>query len=202
MSPRGPILRYLDYNQTLRFFAGITDPRDRALFATTYHYGLRVSEAALLKLDDIDLTRNRILIRRVKNGIGGERPLFTTTARLFVEYLTVRLPTGDALFTGRQGNLRCPRIQQLFKHYATLADLGPHVSVHSLRHSIAMHLLDADQGIEFVQDHLGHVNIQNTLIYAKLTDRRRAAIFRQLEHTQAIVSIEPSRAVPPPVASG
>lgn len=99
MSPRGPIIRYLDHDQTLHFFTGITNPRDRALFATIYQYGLRVSEAVLLKLDDLDLARNRLLIRRVKNGIGGERPLFNTTVRLLEDYLKVRLPTGDALDT-------------------------------------------------------------------------------------------------------
>jgi integrase len=196
MFPHGQVIRYLDYHQTLRFFSVITHPRDRALFATIYQYGLRVSEAALLKLEDVDFARSRIVIRRVKHGLGGERPLFNATARLLEAYLPLRLPTGDGLFTGRQGNLSRKRMQQLFKQYAQRADLGPHVSVHSLRHSIATHLLDAGQGIEFVQDHLGHVNIQNTLIYARLSDRRRADVFRQLEHSAEIVHVSLSGHAP------
>ena len=97
-------IKYLDQEQTARLFSVIEDPRDRALFATIYHYGLRVSEACLLELADVDLERGRILITRVKNGMGGERPLLGNTAGLIRAYLTVRRPTGSALFTGRQGN--------------------------------------------------------------------------------------------------
>jgi site-specific recombinase XerD len=184
-------IKYFNQAQTAHFFSVITDPRDRALFATIYHYGLRVSEATLLQVEDVDLARGRIVIRRLKSGHGGEKPLFSDTAHLLKAYLDVRLPTGSALFTGRQGTLKRQRIQQLFRQYAQQANLDNGFTVHSLRHSIATHLLEAGQGIEYVQDHLGHVNIQNTLIYAKLTDRRREAIFRQLEESEEIVKIHP-----------
>ena len=132
----------------------LEDPRDRALFATIYHYGLRVSEATLLQLEHVDFEQKRIFISRLKRGIGGERPLFANTAQLLKSYLDVRLPKGSALFTGRQGNLKCARIQQLFRRYADKAGLNGQFSVKSLRHSIATHLLEAGQGIEYVQDHL------------------------------------------------
>lgn len=184
-------IRYFNQAQTAHFFSVITDPRDRALFAVIYHYGLRVSEATLLHVEDVDLARGRIVIRRLKHGQGGERPLFNDTAHLLQAYLEVRLPTGSAFFTGRQGTLKRQRIQQLFRQYARHAGLDNGFTVHSLRHSIATHLLEAGQDIAYVQDHLGHVNIQNTLIYAKLTDRRRDAIFRQLEESEEIVKIRP-----------
>jgi integrase/recombinase XerD len=186
---RSTAIRYLNRDQTTQFFSVITDPRDRALFATIYHYGLRVSEATLLQLEDIDLERNRIFIRRVKSGQSAEKPLFTNTAQLLKAYLEVRLPTGSTLFTGRQGNLKRQRIQQLFRQYTRKAGLDVQFTVHSLRHSIATHLLEAGQGIEFVRDHLGHVNIQSTILYAKLTDRRREEIFRQLEKSPEIVKV-------------
>ena len=59
--------------------------------------------------------------------------------------------------------------------------IDPKYSVHSLRHSIATHLLDAGEGIEFVRDHLGHTNIQNTMIYAQITNHKREEIFKRLE---------------------
>ena len=183
-------IKYLDQEQTARFFAVIEDRRDRALFTTIYHYGLRVSEACLLELADVDLEHRRICIHRLKNGIGGVRPLLANTAGLIQSYLPARLPTGTALFTGRQGNLKHQRIQQLFRRYAAAAGLEGQFSVHCLRHSIATHLLEADFGIEYVQDHLGHVNIQNTLIYATLTDRRREEAFRKLEKSPEIVKVK------------
>lgn len=187
MSEEWTTIKYLSQEQVARLFAVIEKPRDRALFATIYHYGLRVTEATLLRLEDIDLERARIRIQRVKSGLGGERPLFSNTAQLIREYLPVRLPTGTALFTGRQGNLHRQRIQQLFRRYAAQAGLGEEFTVHSLRHSIATHLLDAGMDIEYVRDHLGQVNIQNTLIYARLTDRRREQVFQQLERSAEIV---------------
>lgn len=159
------------------------------MFATVYHYGLRVSEATLLRLEDVDLERGRIRIQRLKSGRGGERPLFSNTAQLIRAYLPVRLPTGTALFTGRQGNLQRQRIQQLFHQYAQRAGLGEEFTVHCLRHSIATHLLEAGQDIDYVRDHLGHVNIQNTLIYARMTDRRREQVFQKLEGSAEIVKM-------------
>ena len=88
----------------------IRDPRDKALFGIIYLYGLRVSEATLLKLPHVALARRTILIQRVKGGIGGERPLFEAAEKLLKRYLRVRLDTGDGLFTGRQGNLKRQRI--------------------------------------------------------------------------------------------
>ena len=180
-------IKYLSQEQVKRLFSRITEPRDRALFATIYHYGLRVSEATLLQVADADLERGRIRIQRLKSGLGGERPLFSNTARLIQEYLPARLPTGTALFTGRQGGLKRQRIQQLFRRYAQRAGLEAQFTVHCLRHSIATHLLEAGMDIEFVRDHLGHVNIQNTALYARITDRRREQVFQQLEKSAEIV---------------
>ena len=167
----------------------IKNPRDKALFGVIYLYGLRVSEATLLKLPHIDLQRRTILIHRVKGGIGGERPLFEAAEKLLKRYLRVRLDTGDGLFTGRQGNLKRQRIQQLFKEYAREAGIRPRYSIHCLRHSIATHLLDAGEGIEFVKDHLGHRNIQNTMIYAQITNNRRTEAFRRIEKSSRIAKI-------------
>lgn len=187
MSEGWTSIKYLTSEQTARFFAAIEPLRDRALFATIYHYGLRVSEAALLRLSDVSLELRRIRIRRLKNGLGGERPLLANTASLIAAYLPLRLATGAGLFTGRQGDLKRQRIQQLFHWYATAAGLPADFSVHCLRHSIATHLLSAGIGTEFVRDHLGHVNIQNTLIYARLTDRRRDQVYQLMEQSPEIV---------------
>jgi len=182
-------IKYLSQQELEGFFECIVNPRDRALFGIIYFYGLRVSEATLLKLEDVDLQRRRIFIQRVKGGIGGERPLFKTVESLLRRYLKKRNPRGDNLFTGKQGNLKKERIQQLFKQYAQKAGLDSRFSVHCLRHSIATHLLEAGEGIEFVRDHLGHKNIQNTMIYAQITDRRREEVYERLESSSEIARI-------------
>ena len=124
---------------------------------TIYHYGLRVSEATRLKLTDVDFQRQTITFHRLKGGNGGIKPLLANTQDALVAYLPFRQPTGDGLFTGRQGNLGRHQIYGLFKQYAQRAGLGEY-SVHCLRHSIATHLLEAGLEIDLVKDHLGHRN--------------------------------------------
>lgn len=61
-------IKYLTQEEIRSFFSKIKSKRDYALFAMIYRYGLRVSEAMLLTPRDISWNRNRIYIRRVKNG--------------------------------------------------------------------------------------------------------------------------------------
>jgi integrase/recombinase XerD len=180
--------KYLTQDELTRFFAVISTPRDRALFAAIYHYGLRVDEATMLVLDDVDLKNHRIRIRRLKNGLGGEKPLWRHTAKLLRAYLRVRRDAGPYLFTGREGPLKKRQVQNLFMSYAKAAGIKGR-SVHALRHSIAVHLLDAGRGIEHVADHLGHRNIQNTRVYAQISHPLREQVFRDLERHPKIVRI-------------
>ncbi len=180
--------KYLTQDELRRFFAAIPSPRDRAIFAVVYHYGLRVDEATALTLEDLDLKSHRIRLRRLKNGLGGEKPLWRHTAKQLRAYLRVRNDAGPYLFTGREGPLKKRQIQNLFNQYAKAAGISGR-SVHSLRHSIAVHLLDAGRGIEYIADHLGHKNIQNTRIYAQISHPLREQVFRDLERHPKIVRI-------------
>lgn len=180
--------KYLTQEELKRFFDVITTPRDRALFALIYHYGLRVDETTSIAIDDIDFRNHRIRLNRLKNGLGGEKPLWKHTAKLLRSYLRTRTDGGNFLFTGREGPLKKRQIQTLFKEYADKANIKGK-AVHCLRHSIAVHLLEAGRGIEYVADHLGHRNIQNTRVYAQITNPFRDQVFRELEHNAKIVRI-------------
>ncbi|MBA4406574.1 hypothetical protein C0389_04810 [bacterium] len=180
--------KYLTQDELKRFFDVIPSPRDKALFALIYHYGLRVEEATMIALDNLDLKNHRIRIHRLKNGVGGEKPLWKHTAKLLRTYLRGRVDTTNYLFTGREGPLKKRQIQNLFNEYAKKAEVKGR-SIHCLRHSIAVHLLEAGRGIEYVADHLGHRNIQNTRVYAQITNPLRDQVFRELEHNPKIVKI-------------
>jgi integrase/recombinase XerD len=180
--------KYLTQEELKRFFAAIGTPRDPALFGVIYHYGLRVGEALMLTVDDVHFTNHRITIRRSKNGLGGEKPLWRHTAKLLRSYLRERRDVGPYLFTGRKGPLQKRQVQKLFNDYAKAAGIKER-SVHALRHSMAVHLLEAGRGIEYVADHLGHKNIQNTRIYAQITNPLREQVFRELEQHPKIVRL-------------
>jgi len=181
--------RYLSQEEVRSFFAVIVDPRDRALFALIYLYGLRVGEVALLTRGDVDLDRSRIVVKRLKGGAWAERPLFSWARELLATHVAaLGEPGPDApLFPGHRGALRKRQIQSLFTRYREAAGISRTATAHSLRHSIATHLLDAGVSLEFVQDHLGHVSIRSTSIYARITDQHRTALFHRLESSPWIV---------------
>lgn len=186
--PRAALPRYLTQEEVKRLFSVISSARDRALFALIYHYGLRVEEATMLNLQDVDLKDLHIRIHRLKNGVSSHKPLWRHNAKLLRSYLRMRHDAGHWLFTGRQGALKKRQIQTLFTEYAKRAGIKGR-SIHSLRHSIAVHLLEAGQGIEYVADHLGHKNIQNTRIYAQITTSLRQEVFAKLERHPKIVRV-------------
>ena len=195
--------RFLSQDEVAAFFAVIASARDRALFGLIYHYGLRVSEATRLRVKDVDLASGRILIRRAKHGIWGIRPLLASTRALLSAYLP-ELQQRDpeaALFPGRTGPLQKRRIQQLFNRYAHTAGLPSKASCHSLRHAIATPLLDAGESLEFVKEHLGHQKIENTAIYARVSNPARDRAFARLEKSAAIVHPTVKRRLPSPAAS-
>jgi integrase/recombinase XerD len=149
-------------------------------FGLVYHYGLQVGEALMLTVDDVNFTNPQITIRRLKNGLGGEKPLWRHTAKLIRSYLRERRDVGPYLFTGRKGPLQKRQVQKLFTDYTKATGIKAR-SVHALCHSMTVHLLEAGRRIEYVAGHLGHKNIQHRRIYAQITNPLREQMFRELE---------------------
>lgn len=177
----------------------ISDPRDRALFSLIYFYGLRVGEVALLTWGDVDLVRGRIVVKRLKGGAWAERPLFANAETLLKQFRSNEaVESQSPVFRGRHGPLRKRQVQQLFTRYRDRAGLARHFTCHCLRHAIATHLLDAGVSLEFVQDHLGHVSIRSTSIYARISDQHRTALFRELEGSPWIVQPSAGQTHSPP----
>lgn len=172
-------VQYLSTEQTEALFRSIPPAatRDRAMFDLIYRHGLRRTEAALLRIEHVQ--NGKVWIGRVKNGVSGAYPLHPTTKRLLTAYLDERPDTaGPFLIVSRQTRGRRPlspsTIYQRFREYARQAGLPQeHQHVHVLRHSIAVHLMNAGWGAADVQDWLGHRNIASTMIYGKVTNQRR-----------------------------
>ncbi|MEO8035257.1 MAG: site-specific integrase [Acidobacteriota bacterium] len=177
-------LAYLTKAEVEVFFTAIpvTSTRDRLLFDMIYRFGLRRSEAALIRRDH--LKDGRIWITRLKGGISGEYPIHPATRRLLWTYLSERGEDGlPYLFVSRQSDIwpmSPSTIYGLFRRYAVLAELAPdRRHPHVLRHSIAVHLMNAGWDVSDVQDLLGHRDIASTMIYAAVTNKRRAAKYEE-----------------------
>jgi integrase/recombinase XerD len=149
-------LTYLTKEQVEAFFAAIPEgqARDRLLFDVMYRYGLRRSEAALLKREY--LSDRCMWIHRVKGGVSGEYPIYPTTRRLLWSYLSEAPDEQPYLFATRQTRDRpisTSTIYVLFRRYARAASLPEdRLHPHVLRHSIAVHLMNSGWDAADVQD--------------------------------------------------
>lgn len=180
-------LKYLDQQQVQRFFDAIPKRavRDRLLFGFIYRFGLRASEAADLPTISLNRDRGELTVQGKKNGLKR-----TYTLPRDLQSLVSRWrPTGTSYFAGRQGTLSRVRVWQLFKQYAKAAGLPTDLGPHCLRHSAAVHALDAGLSTEDVRDLLRHRKISTTDIYANLSTRRRNDYLRRLDESEAIVRV-------------
>jgi site-specific recombinase XerD len=176
---------YLTKEEVERFFDAIpaSNIRDRLLFDVIYRYGLRRVEAALIRRYE-HLVGGRIWITRAKHGISGEYPIHPATRRLLWAYLNDRAEDDRPyLFLSRQSGvspLSPSTIYTAFRHYAEQAELpADRLHPHVLRHSIAVHLMNAGWDAADVQDWLGHRDIASTMIYAAVTNKRREAKYEE-----------------------
>jgi integrase len=167
--------QYLTPEELTRLFRAIDSTRDIAIFRLAYHRGLRATEVGMLQVEDYRRDAGRLHVHRLKNGHSGEYVLTDIERRTLNAWLKERGEAEGAIFIS---NRRTPISQQmldvLMKRYGASARLpASKRHFHCLRHSCATSLLENGQDIAIVQDHLGHANIQNTMVYAKITNKRR-----------------------------
>jgi len=161
------------------------DLRNRAMLLLLAVYGLRCGEGTGLRLEDLDWTRQVLRVRRMKTGRVQEYPLTRAMAHAIRRYLKSGRPRTDRpeLFL----TLRAPfRPLSCGAVYGVTASLFRRMNVvsrkrgpHSLRHACATHLLNSGFPLKAVGDHLGHLSLKATQVYAKvdLAGLRRVAAF-------------------------
>lgn len=155
--------------------------KHRAILATVYGCGLRVSELVNLKLTDIDSKRMAVRIENSKGNKSREAMLPANLLRMLRKYYLEYKPI-EYVFNGRDGGKYTVRsAQEVFKKSLKKAKLNRQVSLHTLRHSYATHLIEKGIDIRFVQELLGHKNIKTTQIYTHLTDYTKFKIVSPLD---------------------
>jgi type 1 fimbriae regulatory protein FimB len=168
-------------DETRQLFKRITDKRDKAIFLLAYRHGLRASEIGLLRVNDLDLKRLRIMLHRLKGSLSGEHPLQADEARALKAWLKHRNTDSPILFPSRRAlPISRQMLDVLMRQYGKMAKISQEKQhFHVLKHSIATHLLDAGAELRFLQDWLGHANIQNTVIYTALVSQSRETKARE-----------------------
>jgi integrase len=173
---------YMTEEEITRLFAVIKSPRDYAMFRVAYHRGLRASELGKLQVSDYRAKEERLQVRRLKGSRSGEFHLTNKEMKALRSWLKIRGDKPGPLFPSRRGKgISQQMLDVLMKRYGDRAGIPAEKRhMHSLKHSCGTHLLARGLNIEDVRDHLGHVNIQNTLIYAQITNVRREERDRRL----------------------
>lgn len=165
---------------------------NRAFLATVYACGLRLQEALHLEISDIDSDRMMLHVHRGKGAKDRLVPLpHSTLSTLRAHWRTHRNPrllfpalgrngqaaaasTTPMAISSVQGALRRARAQ------ARIAKRG--VSVHTLRHAYATHLLEEGVNLRVIQRHMGHSSLESTMVYLHLTHKGNEDAYALIDH--------------------
>lgn len=166
--------------------------RDRAILSLLYGCGLRKSEAIGLDIGDIDFTKRVVLVRKGKGGKSRYVPIFGRVVEDLDRYLQDGrywfLEDGSSVARKKQGQLkeggdrkayllgirgkRLRTFEFILDHLKERSGISTSFSAHSLRHSIATHLLESGMSIEEISKFLGHSSLESTQIYTHVTASR------------------------------
>jgi len=171
--PRG-LPKHLKEEQIEILFKNLKGCRDQAMFMLMLRCGLRVEEVAHLSLGDIDLKRRMLLIQDGKGA--KDRIVYVSNDALhsLLDYLRVRSENKvkkvflveKGPLTGQPISIR--GIQKRMEYYARKTNLK--ISCHSLRHTMATQMLNADTDLSTIQDLLGHNSIRTTQRYCRISN--------------------------------
>lgn len=143
--------------------------KHRLLLSLCYGCGLRCGEVRNLKIGDIDLERKQLHVRQGKGGKDRIVPLGNMLQRGIKIYIETQHPT-SFLFEGNDGQAFSQRGAQWVMSQAIkkAGIVKEEVSLHTLRHSYATHLLEQGVSILAIKELLGHADINTTMIYLHL----------------------------------
>jgi site-specific recombinase XerD len=170
-----PLPKALAGEQVQRLFAQIAHPMDRALFLVMLRCGLRVSEVAQLKLEQIDWEQEALHILQGKGR--KDRRVYMSPDLVASLHQCLEQHPGDraqgSVFWNRkrrQQVLSVKAIQKKMERYAKAA--GIIASCHSLRHTFASNLLEHGAEVVAIRDFLGHSQIASSERYAKISSQK------------------------------
>ena len=153
--------------------------RDKAMLVVLYSCGLRRNEAVHLDTSDIYFDKERIHVRKGKNYKERFVPINRKNAEILEDYIyEARLQFNDAhlseaLFISQKGNRLngmsfAIRLQKLVNLTGNKSIIDKKITLHTLRHSIATHLLEYEVKLESIKTFLGHSSLESTQLYTHL----------------------------------
>ena len=163
----------LNRDEVRRLFEAVDNLKHRAVLLVIYAGGLRVSEVAQLKVNDVDGKRKQVFVHGK-----GSKDRYTVIGEPALEalraYWRVYRPR-DWLFPGVRPDkhISSRTIQAVFQRAREKAGIRKDATVHTLRHSFATHLLKDGVDLRYIQELLGHEDIRTTQRYTHVSDPAR-----------------------------
>ncbi len=166
---------------------GIVGSRDKAILEMLFSTGLRVSELAGLRIDQVNLKRDEFTVK----GKGSKhRVVFLSDGakRALKTYLDRRRDVSDHVFvrhdrakkaSATSASLTPRSVQRIVDRCAREAGITKEVTPHTLRHTFATDLLRNGADIRSVQSLLGHESITTTQVYTHITDKELKRVYKQ-----------------------
>ena len=184
----------LSTDEVRRLLEATTKLKYRAALSTAYGAGLRASEVAHLKVKDIDSDR---MVIHVEQGKGSKdrnamlSPVLLAVLRQWWRAAQAerKMLTGGWLFPGQNpvNPISTRQLRRVMEAAVNLAGLDKRVSLHSLRHAFATHLLEQGVDIRMIQVLLGHRKLETTATYSHVATRTLRDIQSPLDN----LTIEP-----------
>jgi site-specific recombinase XerD len=168
----------LSQEEVGRVLSCLNSFRHHVCLSTIYSCGLRLREGVQLQIADLDSDRMMIHVRNGKGGKDRYVPLPDRTLVLLRQYWQThrhprwlfpsRTPRGIPLSKASK-HISPSSMQKALRAACLASGIQKHVTVHTLRHSYATHLLEAGVNLRLIQAYLGHASLKSTSIYTHLT---------------------------------
>ncbi len=158
----------LSLEEMYKITSSIKNLKHRCLIELTYSGGLRRSETLNLKVENIDFGRSVINIKKAKGKKDRTVMLAQSLKDTLRLYLESYKPEMYLFESPTKGKYSESSMRMILKHAVESIETNKHVSLHTLRHSFATHLLENGTDIRYIQSLLGHSDIKTTLRYTKV----------------------------------
>ncbi len=167
-------------NQIKELYKNCENEQEKMILNIGYGCGLRVGEMVKLNKKDIDLQENRLIVESGKNSKRRIVPITNQIVIELKEYISHPTPEGakKAMFLNIEGNrMQSGSFNLILKKLIDKTNFGKRfkqtelnkIGMHTLRHSIATHLLENGMKLEQVQTFLGHSNLETTEVYTHIS---------------------------------
>jgi integrase/recombinase XerD len=177
----------LTKEEVARLLDGASRAKHKAALSVAYGAGLRASEVVSLKITDIDSAR---MVLRVEQGKGRKdrhAMLSPIVLDILREWYRIGRPAGW-LFPGKNpvNPMTARQLNRICHAAAQAAGIHKRVSLHTLRHSFATHLLEQDIDIRIIQALLGHAKLNTTALYTRVATNTIRKVMSPLDQLSLI----------------